>query len=205
MQKAIWDNIIQFEMKSQSWWYLDNSMIPSAGQPQFLFYQSIFQYINISVYKISQIIALGLNHNRTILILWSMEYGPRKMELNVRLLMSILALYDSKKDSIVKVTPSKCKTFVLILSKMFFSFRFILIKTCKLYLCILVKDCTCRRASCGFVFVGNITVDTSNHSNICAYRFVNITTCDIHWAVKSHILSNLIILLFKVCSLLPLV
>lgn len=48
------------------------------------------------------------------------------------------------------------------------------------------KGCTCRRASCGFVFVGNITVDTSNHSNICAYGFVDITTRDIHWAVQSN-------------------
>lgn len=67
-------------------------------------------------------------------VLWSMEYGPKKMELNGRLLMSMLALYESNKDSIVKVTPSKLKTFVLILSKMFVILRFIAIKTWKLYI-----------------------------------------------------------------------
>lgn len=56
------------------------------------------------------------------------------------------------------------------------------------------KGCTCRRTTCGLVFVDNITVDASNLSNICAYRFVDITKCDIHWAVKMDSISNLIIL-----------
>lgn len=56
------------------------------------------------------------------------------------------------------------------------------------------KGCTCRRTTHGFMFVDNITVDTSNHSNIRPYRFVDITGCDTHWAVKMDSTSNLIIL-----------
>lgn len=46
IQKVIWDNIIQFENKCQSWWYLDNSTYdPICSTASFLFQQStVLQY-----------------------------------------------------------------------------------------------------------------------------------------------------------------
>lgn len=34
------------------------------------------------------------------------------------------------------------------------------------------------RTSCDFVFVDNVTLDTSNHSNVCACNFIEITGCN---------------------------
>lgn len=45
---------------------------------------------NASLYDIYPVIALGLNHNRTILILWNIEHGPEKAEINGILLMPTL-------------------------------------------------------------------------------------------------------------------
>jgi len=59
IRKVIWDNAIDFEKKFQSWWYLVNfTYDPTAF---------VLTIQNASVYTIYQIIALGLNHNGTVL------------------------------------------------------------------------------------------------------------------------------------------
>ena len=39
------------------------------------------------------------------------------------------------------------------------------------------------RTSCNFILIGNITVDTSNHSNACVCNFTNIMGCDFNYSV----------------------
>jgi len=60
--------------------------------------------------------------------------GPTKMETNSKLLMVMHALYGNNKDLFVGVTPSKPKTFVLTLNKMFVILKYLPMKSLKLYL-----------------------------------------------------------------------
>lgn len=55
IQKIFWDNIIQFENKSQSWWYLDKSTYDPICSTATVFVLSIH---NTSVYKKYSVIAL---------------------------------------------------------------------------------------------------------------------------------------------------
>lgn len=82
------------------------------------------------------------------------EYGPNKIETNGTLLMLTHALYGSKKDLFVRITPSKPKTFVLTLKKLF------IIPLKPLYI---GKGRVCMRILCDFIFVDNIILDASNH------------------------------------------
>lgn len=100
-------------------------------------------------------------------ILWSIDYRPEKMEINGKLLISTHALCRSNKDSFAKVTPSRPKTFVLTLSKMFCHFEIHPNENMETVLVYIGKECICMRTSCNFLFVDNLTVDTTNHSNIC--------------------------------------
>lgn len=87
-----------------------------------------------------QIIVLGLNLNGVILLSDGAEYGRNKKENNGKPLLLMHALCDNNKDSSVKGTPSKLKTFVLTQSKTFATSRYILTKILKPCLYILEKD-----------------------------------------------------------------
>ncbi|KAK4821384.1 hypothetical protein QYF61_018922 [Mycteria americana] len=68
------------------------------------------------------------------------ECGPNETETHGKLLMLMHVLYRNNKDLFVRVTPSKPKTFVLTLNKMFVILKYIPMKSLKLYLYILEKD-----------------------------------------------------------------
>lgn len=72
IQKVFWDNIVQFENKSQSWWYLDNSTYDPICSTATVF---VSPSHSTSVYRIYLVIALGLNHTLSSGA-WSM--GPKR-------------------------------------------------------------------------------------------------------------------------------
>lgn len=64
IRKVIGDTATSFEKKFQSWWYLVNFSYDPITNTATAFVLSVH---NASVYTVYPIIALGLDHNRTIL------------------------------------------------------------------------------------------------------------------------------------------
>lgn len=62
------------------------------------------------------------------------------METNGKLLLLVHMLHGSNKDLFVRVIPSRLKSFVLTLYKIFAILRFITVRHLKQYLSILGKD-----------------------------------------------------------------
>jgi len=95
---------------------------------------------NASVYTMYPVIVLGLNHNGAILYPLETDYGPNETETIGKLLMLIHELYVNNKDLFMRVTPSKPKTFLLILNKIFVILKYIQMNPLKPYSYILEKD-----------------------------------------------------------------
>ncbi|XP_042723881.1 LOW QUALITY PROTEIN: uncharacterized protein LOC122178042 [Lagopus leucura] len=45
------------------------------------------------------------------------------------------------------------------------------------------KGCACIRTHCDSIQIGNMIVDTTNHSNLCVCNFINILGCDFNYTV----------------------
>lgn len=63
IRKVIWDNVIKFERKFQSWWYPVNFTYDPTSSTATAFMLTI---CNALVNYVYQIIALGLNHDGTV-------------------------------------------------------------------------------------------------------------------------------------------
>ena len=104
------------------------------------------------------------------------------MEGNGKLLMLMHELHGDNKDLFVRVTLSKPRTFVLVMNKMSVVLKYIPTKLLKLYLYILEKDGFVWEHFVILLFVVNIAVKTSNHSNICVCNSTKIMGSDFNYS-----------------------
>ena len=81
----------------------------------------------------------------------------------------------------MKATQLTLRTYVLTLSKVFSTLKFIQILVKRLCLYI-GQGCVCLRTACAFAEVDkeNITLPSKNHSNFCICSFVRIVGCDFY-------------------------
>ncbi|XP_074021302.1 uncharacterized protein [Numenius arquata] len=85
IRKIIWDNAGEFGRKFQSWWHLVNFTYDSINSKATAFVLTIH---DASVYTIYPIIALGLNHNGTIVYplehrVWAQWNGNKRQTIDV--------------------------------------------------------------------------------------------------------------------------
>ncbi|KAK4806952.1 hypothetical protein QYF61_027319 [Mycteria americana] len=150
IQKVIWDNATEFEKEFQSWWYLVNFTYDPISNKTTAFVLTIH---NALVYTIYPIIALGLNHNGTVL--YPLEHRSNTLKAQD------ICLDTEQNVCHFEIQPDEAPETVLVY---------------------IGKGCVCMRTLCNFIFVDNITVDTSNRSNICVCNFTKIVGCDFNYS-----------------------
>ncbi|XP_076194341.1 uncharacterized protein LOC143160464 [Aptenodytes patagonicus] len=180
IRKVIWDNATKFEKEFQSWWYLVNFTFDPINNKATAFVLTIH---NASVYTIYPIIALGLNHNGTILYpsehrVWAQQNGNKWQTVDVN-----ACVVREQQGFICESNTIKAQDICLDTEQSVCHFEIHPDETPNTILIYIGKGCVCMRTPCDCIFVDSVTVDTSNHSNICVCNFTNIIGCDFNYSV----------------------
>ncbi|XP_042748656.1 LOW QUALITY PROTEIN: uncharacterized protein LOC122192214 [Lagopus leucura] len=180
IRKVIWDNANRFERKFQSWWHLVNFTYDPVTNYAVAF---VLMISNASVYTIYPIIALGLNHGETTLYpiehrIWALQKNEKWQTVDV----SSCAMREQQgficesntfeTQDICFDTEQNICHFEVQPGRMFESM-----------LVYIGKGCACIRTHCDSIQIGDMIVDTANHSNLCVCNFINILGCDFNYTV----------------------
>ncbi|KAK4810466.1 hypothetical protein QYF61_004246 [Mycteria americana] len=179
IRKVIWDNATKFEKEFQSWWYLVNFTYDPINNKATAFVLTIH---NASVYTIYPIIALGLNHDGTILYplehrVWAQQNGNKWQTVDVN-----ACVVREQQGFICESNTIKAQDICLDTEQNVCHFEIQPDEAPETVLVYIGKGCVCMRTICDFIFVDNITVDTSNCSNICVCNFTKIVGCDFNYS-----------------------
>ncbi|XP_067170013.1 uncharacterized protein [Apteryx mantelli] len=185
IRKVIWDNATKFEKEFQSWWYLVNFTYNPIDNKATAFVLTIR---NASVYTIYPIIALGLSHNGTILYpiehrVWAQRNRNKWQTVDVN-----ACVVREQQGFICESNTIKAQDICLDTEQNVCHFEIHPDETPETVLVYIGKGCVCMRTLCNLIFIDNITVDTSNHSNICVCNFSKVMGCDFNYSapVVSH-------------------
>lgn len=137
---------------------------------------------NASVYTIYPIIALGLNHNGTVLYpfehrAWAQRNGNKWQTADVN-----SCIVREQQGFICESNTIKAQDICLGTEQNVCHFEIYPDENPKTVLIYIGKGCACMRILCAFLVVDNTTVDTSNHSNICVCNFLKIMGCDFNYS-----------------------
>ncbi|KAK4820012.1 hypothetical protein QYF61_017391 [Mycteria americana] len=166
IRKVIWDNATEFEKEFQSWWYPVNfTYVPTDGKATAF----VLTIHNASVYTIYQIIVLGLNHNGTVLYplehrVWAQQNGNKWQTIDVN-----ACVVWEQQGFICESNTLKAQHIYLDTEQNVCHFE-------------IQPDGAPETV---FVYIGkgyNITVDISNHLNICVCNFTKIMGCDFNYS-----------------------
>ncbi|XP_076185054.1 uncharacterized protein LOC143156043 [Aptenodytes patagonicus] len=179
IRKVIWDNATKFEKEFQSWWYLVNFTYDPINNKATAFVLTIH---NASVYTIYPIIALGLNHNGAILYplehrVWAQQNGNKWQTVDVS-----TCVVREKQGFICESNTIKAQDVCLDTEQNVCHFEIHPDEAPETVLVYIGKGCVCMRTPCDFIFVDNVTVNTSNRSNICVCNFTNVVGCDFNYS-----------------------
>ncbi|KAK4811143.1 hypothetical protein QYF61_019774 [Mycteria americana] len=179
IRKVIWDNATKFEKEFQSWWYLVNFTYDPINNKATAFVLTIH---NASVYTIYPIIALGLNHNGTVLYplehrVWAHRNGNKWQTVDVN-----ACVVREQQGFICESNTLKAQDICLDTEQNVCHFEIRPDEAPETVLVYIGKGCVCMRTLCDFIFVDNVTVDTSNRSNICVCNFTKIVGCDFNYS-----------------------
>ncbi|XP_075302889.1 uncharacterized protein LOC142365708 [Opisthocomus hoazin] len=185
IQKVIWDNAIDFEKKFQSWWYLANFTYNPIESKATAFVLTIR---NASVYTIYLIIALGLNHNGTVLYpiehrVWAKKDGDKWQTVDVD-----ACITREQQGFICESNTLKAQDICLDTEQNVCHFEIHPDDAPNAVLVYVGKGCVCSRSPCNFIFIDDIATDIDNHLNFCVCNFTNIVGCDFSYStpVTSH-------------------
>ncbi|KAK4811065.1 hypothetical protein QYF61_016351 [Mycteria americana] len=156
----------KFEKEFQSWWYLANFTYDPINNKATAFVLTIH---NASVYTIYPIIALGLNHNGTILYplehrVWAQQNGNKWQTVDVN-----ACVVREQQGFICESNTIKAQDICLDTEQNVCHFE-------------VQPD---EAPETVLVYIGkgyNVTVDTSNRSNICVCKFTKIMGCDFNYS-----------------------
>ena len=179
IRKVIWDNATKFEKEFQSWWYLVNFTYDPISNKATAFVLTIH---NASVYTIYPIIALGLNHNGTVLYplehrVWAHRNGNKWQTVDVN-----ACVVREQQGFICESNTLKAQDICLDTEQNVCHFEIRPDEAPETVLVYTGKGCVCMRTLCDVIFVDNVTVDTSNRSNICVCNFTKIVGCDFNYS-----------------------
>uniref|UniRef100_A0A8C3PND6 Uncharacterized protein n=1 Tax=Calidris pygmaea TaxID=425635 RepID=A0A8C3PND6_9CHAR len=179
IRKVIWDNATEFERKFQSWWHLINFTYDSINNKATAFVLTIR---DASVYTIYPIIALGLNHNETIL--YPLEHRVRA-QWNGNKWQTVdvdACVVREQQGFICESNTIKAQDVCLDTKQNVCHFEIHLNENPETVLIYTGKGCVCMRTLCSTILVDSLTIDTSNHSNVCVCNFTRIIGCDFNYS-----------------------
>ena len=179
IRKIIWEKATAFEREFQSWWYLGNFTHNPIDHKATAFVVTIQ---NASVKTIYPIIALGLNHNGTVLYplehrVWAQRNNNKWQAVEVDACM-----VREQQGFICESNTIKAEDFCLDTEHNVCHFEIHPKEIPGTVLIYIGKGCVCIRTLCNFIVVDNITVGINNHSNTCICNFTNIIGCDFNYS-----------------------
>uniref|UniRef100_A0A8B9BUJ2 Uncharacterized protein n=1 Tax=Anser brachyrhynchus TaxID=132585 RepID=A0A8B9BUJ2_9AVES len=177
VRKAVWDNANDFERKFQSWWTLVNFTYDPTVNMATAFVITIH---NATVYVIHPIVALGLNHEETVLYpskhrTWARMVNGKWQTVN----LESCATWEQQ-GFICESSTIDARDVCLDTEQGVCHFEIHPNTSQKTVLVYIGQGCVCLRTACAFVEVDkeNITLPSKNHSNFCICNFVRIFGCD---------------------------
>ncbi|XP_042723792.1 LOW QUALITY PROTEIN: uncharacterized protein LOC122177989 [Lagopus leucura] len=185
IRKMVWDNANKFERKFQSWWHLVNFTYDPVTNYVVAFVLTIS---NASVYTAHPIIALGLNHDGIILYptehrVWALRKEGKWQTADV----SSCAVREQQ-GFICESNTLETQDICLDTVQNICHFEVQPGIKSKTMLEYIGKGCACMRTHCDSIRIGDMVVDTSNHSNLCVCNFISVLGCDFNYTapVTSH-------------------
>ncbi|XP_066845245.1 LOW QUALITY PROTEIN: uncharacterized protein [Anser cygnoides] len=187
VRKIVWDNANDFEKKFQSWWTLVNFTYDPIINMATAFVLTIR---NATVYVIHPIVALGLNHEETVLYpsehrTWARMKNGKWQSVNLESCVT-----REQQGFICESNTIDAQDVCLDTEQGVCHFEIHPNTSQKTVLVYIGQGCVCLRTACAFVEVDeeNITLPSKNHSNFCICNFVRIIGCDFLYSapVVSH-------------------
>ncbi|XP_074992061.1 uncharacterized protein LOC142074943 [Calonectris borealis] len=185
IRKIIWNNANDFEKKLQSWWNLVNFTYDPTTNTVTTFVLTI---CNASIYVIHPVVALGLNHDGTLLYPSEHRAWARKVKNEWQTVDLESCIVREQQGFICENNAISAQDICLDTDQKVCHFEVRPNADLKTILIYTGKGCVCLRTACTFISVGDTEVDTRNHSNFCVCNFTKITGCDFNYSapVISH-------------------
>ncbi|XP_042660992.1 uncharacterized protein LOC122154684 [Tyto alba] len=187
IRKAVWDKATNFERRFQSWWTMVNFTYDPTTNMATAFVLTIR---NATVYVIHPIIALGLNHEETVLYpsehrAWARKVNEKWQTVNVE-----SCITREQQGFICESNTIDAQDVCLDTEQSICHFEIHPDNSKKTVIVYTGQGCICLRTACVFVEIDhdNVTLPIGNHSNFCICNFAKIIGCDfVYWApVVSH-------------------
>uniref|UniRef100_A0A8D2M0Y0 Uncharacterized protein n=1 Tax=Zonotrichia albicollis TaxID=44394 RepID=A0A8D2M0Y0_ZONAL len=187
IRKIVWDNAIDFERKFQSWWTMVNFTYDPVSNVVTAFVLTIR---NATVYVIHPIIALGLNHEKTILYPSEHRVWARKMNGKWQTVNIESCITREQMGFICESNTINAQDVCLDTEQSICHFEVHSVTDQKTVLVYTGKGCVCLRTACDAVKIdsNDVVLSSRNHSNFCICNFVKIIGCDFSYLapVTSH-------------------
>ncbi|XP_069631209.1 LOW QUALITY PROTEIN: uncharacterized protein [Haliaeetus albicilla] len=188
IRKIIWDSATDFEKELQSWWNLVNFTYDPVTNLATIFVLTIY---NATIYPIYPIIALGLNHNGTILCPSEHRVWARKVDEKWQTVNLESCIVREQQGFVCEGNAIEAQDICLDTEQNICHFEIHPNENPEtvLYVYIYIgKGCVCLRTVCDSLSVDEVVVETKNHSNFCVCNCTKIVGCDFSYSapVTSH-------------------
>ncbi|XP_069631692.1 uncharacterized protein [Haliaeetus albicilla] len=185
IQKIIWDSATDFEKERQSWWNLVNFTYDPVTNLATI---SVLTIYNATIYQIYPIIALGLNHNGTILYPSEHRVWARKVDEKWQTVNLESCIVREQQGFVCEGNAIEAQDICLDTEQNICHFEIHPNENPETVLIYIGKGCVCLRTVCDSLSVDEVVVETKNHSNFCVCNFTKIVGCDFSYLapVTSH-------------------
>lgn len=188
IRKMVWDNATETERRLQSWWNMVNFTYDPETHTVTAFVLTIYDAVTITIYPI---VALGINHNGTLLYpiehrTWARKIDHRWQTIDLESCImkeqrgficesNTLIAQDTCLDTDQKVCHFEARPNV--------DLKTIIIYT--------GKGCACLRTQCNMIIIDG-QEEKLHQSNYCICNFTTIVGCDFNYSapVLTHSLLN---------------
>lgn len=177
VRKAVWDSATDQEKKLQSWWTPVNFTYDSTTDMATALVLTIG---NATVYVIHPIIALGLNHEGTLLYPSEHRAWAQMVEKKWQTVNLESCIMKEQQEFICESNTIDAEDVRLDFEQGICHFEVHPDSDQKTVLVYIGQGCVCLRTACAFVKIDNdnVTITAKNHSNFCICNFVKIIGCD---------------------------
>ncbi|XP_054666927.1 uncharacterized protein LOC129199870 [Grus americana] len=185
IRKIVWDSATDFEKELQSWWSLVNFTYDPVTNTATTFVLTIS---NATIYSIYPIVALGLNHNGTILYPSEHRVWARKMNEKWQTVNLESYIVREQQGFVCEDNAIETQDICLDSEQNICHFEVHPNENPKTVIIYIGKGCICLRTICDSLYVDKIVVEIKNHSNFCVCNFTKIDGCDFSYStpVTSH-------------------
>ncbi|XP_068280354.1 uncharacterized protein [Nyctibius grandis] len=202
IRKIVWDKATELERELQSWWTLVNFTYDSSTNTAITFVLTIR---NSSISLLYPIIALGLNHNGTVLYPSEHRAWARKINKNWQTVNLDSCITRTQLGFICESNTIDAQDICLDTEQNICHFEIHPDSRQKTLLVYTGHGCVCLRTACDSLTIEYEVVQIDNHSNLCICNFTKIVGCDFSYQapVTSHQLIKSNYTLFHQLSPVP--